>query len=69
MRFYLIPDSLLDQQPNLIRIMWTTPVKRIESATYYVPESHANIALIAMMTDQTRSIDHLAEGTRILAII
>jgi hypothetical protein len=69
MRFYRIPDSLLDQQPNLIDIMWTNPDKRIESATYYVPESHANIALIAMMTDPTDGIDHLAEGTRILTII
>ena len=52
MRYLQLTDEDLVQHPNLERLVWPTGVPvRGAHATYYVPEDHANIALIACCVD------------------
>ena len=52
MKYLMVNDIDIEQHPNLPRLMWTDPKDRIfhtaNLGTHYVPEDHANIALIQM---------------------
>jgi len=49
MRYLQLTEDDLVAHPNLVRLIWPqgAPV-RSPHAAYYVPEDHANIALIAI---------------------
>lgn len=70
MRYLLANEKELALNPNLIRLMWPDGVyHRHTHATYYIPESHANIALLALALHQWKTVDNLSTTTKILAII
>ena len=53
MRYLQLTEQDLRQHPNLARLLWPDQEGvRSALACYYVPEDHANIALIACISDQ-----------------
>jgi hypothetical protein len=52
MRYLQLTEADLTNTPSVVRLMWPAgaPV-RSSHACYYVPEDHANIALIACVSD------------------
>jgi hypothetical protein len=51
MRYLQLTEQDLENHPNLERLIWPTGAAvRGPHAAYYVPEDHANIALIACVS-------------------
>ena len=53
MRYLQLTEQDIARHPNLVRLVWPegAPHVRTSLATYYVPEDHPNIALIACCVD------------------
>ena len=51
MRYLQLTEADLVAHPNLVRLIWPDgPAVRSVNAAYYIPEDHANIALVACVS-------------------
>ena len=52
MRYLQLTEQDIARHPNLVRLVWPegAPHVRTAQAVYYVPEDHANIALIGCIS-------------------